>query len=70
MGEHVHEWRQWVGVGYRCNHCPKQMNEMQAIRRLNATEKLSAKRAMDIAEGDRPDELWAYATALEEDDAG
>ena len=73
---HKHEWRRW-GNDFRCQVCKDIMAWREQMRRLNATEELSAEDAKialvlaekmpiefgDIKEG-LVDALRAYADAL------
>ena len=57
MTEHVHEWgfvyqghdiASWCD--YECIHCGTSIDGPSITKRLNATERLSARRAKDVAE--------------------
>jgi len=57
MDEHVHEWVEHFAIEYgdkfvvkeryiaKCKHCPEHMTISEGIRRINATERVSAEMA-------------------------
>ena len=78
MTDHVHEWGADVGDGIvaLCKDptCHESLDWDEIDRRLNATERLSAEDAIEIAKSrgdifdDEADTLEAYAAALEGED--
>ena len=49
MSDHVHNWYQ-RGYGFFCTECHESLTTTEAMRRLNATERLSAEDALWSAE--------------------
>ena len=70
MNEHVCDWEyRYIKVKPRCRICHKYMDISEMLRRLNATERMSAKVAREVMEWTTAqhvlDILKAYANILE-----
>ena len=76
MSDHMHDWRAEDVTGPMCHFacdCGATLHPAHAVRRLNATEELSAEAALYAGvevHSNNPvsDALFAYAAALEGND--
>ena len=66
MAENVNEWARTLGGTIRCACCGVSMPQKEELRRLNATERLSAEDAHMLyhAAPQRSDEDWRRKDAL------